>query len=237
MREPPIDLDQVLSWIDSDDGEPLQLVTDAIIISGRLGELADQVVDHFVQRARAGGASWAEIGESMGVSKQAAQKKFAGDRRAGFRLAKSGLFTRFDVTGRFVVQTAVGHAHGHRSMEITTIHLVLGLADPGSGRASTAIAELAGSATNVTDAATTALLGPKRPRRVKHLPFTDDCKKVLELSLREAIRASSRHIGGEHILLGLLRDEGSDGARLLQQHGVSRAGVESWLDENQVNDR
>lgn len=227
--------------IDRSQGEPLQNVTEAMILSERIADLGDHVVDHFVGKAREAGASWAEIGQSLGVSKQAAQKRFARSKDVAgqrFQMRKGGLFTRFDETGRFVVQTAVRQAHGLPSMEITTLHLVTGLCDPESGQAARAISALAGAAEQVADAARDALTGPpKRPRKVKHLPFTEDCKKVLELSLREAIRAENRSIGSEHILLGLLREVGSEGARLLVDHGVTRGGVETWLEENPVNDQ
>jgi hypothetical protein len=232
MEDLPVALDDLISMIERPEREPLQCLTDAMILSGRIGELGEQLVDHFVNQAREGGASWAEIGRSLGVSKQAAQKRFTGGRRGSFEMSKGGLFSRFDESGRFVVQTAVKQAHGLRSTDINTLHLVMGLADPESGRASTAIADLAGSATAVSDAARDSLTGPKRSKTIKHLPFTDDCKKVLELALREAIRAESRSIGSEQILLGLLRTGGSDGARLLVEHDLSRDRVQAWLDDH-----
>lgn len=64
-----------------------------------------------------------------------------------------------------------------------------------------------------------------------HIPFSADSKKVLELALRETIRSGDRRIGTEHILLAIIRDEKSPGARVLLQNGVSRKTVEAWLDE------
>lgn len=229
-------LQDLIQAIEASRGRPLQQVTDAMISADRLSELGDRLVDHFVNRARESGASWSEIGQSLGVSKQAAQKRFTGGRRAGARLAKGGLFTRFDETGRFVVQTAVKHAQDLRSDEIDTLHLVMGLVDPGSGRSGETLADLAGSSEEVSAAARAALSGPKRPRKVKHLPFTDDCKKTLELALREAIRGESRSIGSEHVLLGLLRDEGSEGARVLSSLGITRKRVETWIADHPAGD-
>lgn len=232
MEDLPVALNDLISTIERSEREPLQHVTDAMLLAERIADMGDQLVDHFVNQAREAGASWAEIGGSLGVSKQAAQQRFSSERRVGFKMSKGGLFTRFDETGRHAVQQAVSRARSLPSPEINTLHLVMGLADPASGRSSVAIAELAGSATDMADAARDALTGPKRSREVKHLPFTDDCKKVLELALREAIRAKNRSIGSEHILLGLLRTGSSDGARLLVDRGVSRDRVETWLEEN-----
>jgi ATP-dependent Clp protease ATP-binding subunit ClpA len=61
----------------------------------------------------------------------------------------------------------------------------------------------------------------RRRRRVRgHVPFTPRSKKVLELSLREAIALRHGHIGSEHILLGLIREGEGRGALVLVQHGV-----------------
>lgn len=61
--------------------------------------------------------------------------------------------------------------------------------------------------------------------RAKHRPFGAQAKKALELSLREAIALKHRHIGGGHVLLGLLRASGSDNAalRVLTDAGVDPA--------------
>ncbi len=59
-----------------------------------------------------------------------------------------------------------------------------------------------------------------------HVPFSPRAKKVLELSLREALRLGDRHIGPEHIMLGILRDGGGVGAVILAGLGVDRTAVE-----------
>lgn len=56
--------------------DPLDQLADAVMIAEHLGEVADQLIGHFVDQARRAGSSWKEIGASMGVSKQAAQKRF-----------------------------------------------------------------------------------------------------------------------------------------------------------------
>lgn len=233
MRDPdlPIDVDDLIARIDRPDGEPLDLLTDAVFLSGQLGELADDVVDHFVKKAREAGASWAEVGRSIGVSKQAAQKRFVkgrGWRRPG----KGGLFTRFAGDARIMVRQAVANAEELGSDEVNTLHLVMALAAPESGSAYRAIAGLSTSADEVVDAARDAVGGPSGSSKKRHLPFAADAKKVLQLALRETIRLGSRPIETGHVLLGLLRDEESPGARILNQHGVSHEGAETWLDEN-----
>lgn len=230
MKELPVDLEQLVAHIDRPGAQPLELLTDAVILSGRLGELGDQVIDHFVQRARDAGASWADIGEGLGVSKQAAQKRFVGERRSPFRSSKRGLFTRFDSTARFAVKLAVRRAQESGASEIGTLHLIAGLCDEGSGAASEILSQLTGG--TVRDEVEEALAESESSLSHGHIPFDADSKKVLELALREAIRAKSRSIGSEHVLLGLLRDEGSPGARLLSRMGVTHEAVEQWVEEN-----
>jgi len=75
-------------------------------------------------------------------------------------------------------------------------------------------------------ASVSSALGPGQGETAGHIPFSTDAKKVLELSLREAIRSQSDHIGVEHVLLGLLRDEKSLGAVTLAEFGVDRKHVE-----------
>jgi ATP-dependent Clp protease ATP-binding subunit ClpA len=54
-----------------------------------------------------------------------------------------------------------------------------------------------------------------------HIPFTPEAKKALELSLREALRLGDRHIGTEHLLLGLLREHCSSAKTVLVEQGIS----------------
>ena len=55
---------------------PLDQLSDAVLAADHLGEVADHLIGHFVDQARRSGASWTDIGRSMGVTKQAAQKRF-----------------------------------------------------------------------------------------------------------------------------------------------------------------
>jgi ATP-dependent Clp protease ATP-binding subunit ClpA len=64
-----------------------------------------------------------------------------------------------------------------------------------------------------------------RGARAGHIPFTRGAKKALELSLREAIALGHKHIGTEHLLLGLVREERCSAARLLAARGCDRDRV------------
>lgn len=73
----PVKLDDLITAIKSNqDHDALGQLSDAVYLGEHLGELADHLIGHFVDQARRSGASWTEIGASMGVSKQAVQKRF-----------------------------------------------------------------------------------------------------------------------------------------------------------------
>src|SRR5258705_3885917 len=81
MTEPlkvtsPVRLDELIEAIKKVHPNALDQLSDAVIAADHLGEVADHLIGHFVDQARRSGASWTEIGKSMGVTKQAAQKRF-----------------------------------------------------------------------------------------------------------------------------------------------------------------
>src|SRR4051795_4225195 len=72
----PVRLDDLINAITSVHSDALEQLQDAVLAAEHLDEVADHLIGHFVDRARRSGASWSEIGRSMGVTKQAAQKRF-----------------------------------------------------------------------------------------------------------------------------------------------------------------
>src|ERR687893_1404032 len=69
-------LDDLIQAIKKVHDDELDQLTDAVLAADHLGDVADHLIGHFVDQARRSGASWTDIGRSMGVSKQAAQKRF-----------------------------------------------------------------------------------------------------------------------------------------------------------------
>jgi hypothetical protein len=230
MGESRLELGQLIIEIEERHGDSsIQRVTDAVIVGARLSEMGDDLVGHFVAEARAGGSSWADIGEAIGVTRQAAQKRFVGGRRPKSR--SWSLFTRFGERPREIVRGAVSVARSMGADHVETTHLVLSLTDDDAGVTARA---LAGTGVRLSDVRRSAGLDPHGTASAGkgHVPFDVDMKKTLELSLREAIRAGKRSIGEEHILLGLLRNAGCPGERALSENGVTRGDIEAWCDEN-----
>src|SRR6478609_9544539 len=77
-RTPEVDisLDTLIRVITTVHSDALEQLTDAMLTAEHLGEVADHLIGHFVDQARRSGASWTDIGTSMGVTKQAAEKRF-----------------------------------------------------------------------------------------------------------------------------------------------------------------
>src|ERR1700757_5201199 len=98
MAEFPVPLDNLIAYVKTlhPDGGPLENVADAFAVSARLDEQSDALIGYFVDQARRSGASWSQIGVSMGVTKQAAQKRFVRDPGPG----NQHDFSRFTLRAR-----------------------------------------------------------------------------------------------------------------------------------------
>src|SRR6201991_1738808 len=128
MDTPPR-LDDLITAIQgmNPDGNALTRLSNAVLLGERLGELADHLIGHFVDQARRSGASWTEIGQAMGVSKQAAQKRFVPKESGEPLSADLRMFARFTPQARTVTIAAHQEASTARNERVGTEHLVLGL--------------------------------------------------------------------------------------------------------------
>ncbi|GLW07839.1 hypothetical protein Misp01_29690 [Microtetraspora sp. NBRC 13810] len=226
----PARLDDLIDYVKTrhPGGGALEHLSDAVLAGEQLGELADHLIGHFVDQARRAGASWTEIGQSMGVSKQAAQKRFVTNRPDERELFHGGVWARFTDQARHVVVQAQGEARGARHDHIGTEHVLLGLLCEPDAPAVRAIRAL-GVTPDMLRGAVAAVLGPPAEEVGDHIAFTSGARKVLELTIRESLRMGDEHIGTEHILLGVLGEEEGTGARILAGLGVTRERVVAWL--------
>jgi hypothetical protein len=231
MDELPARLDDLIDYVKNrhPDSTPLQHLTDAMLAADRLGELADHLIGHFVDQARRAGASWTEIGQSMGVSKQAAQKRFVPKGSTQAEALEAGMFGRFTSRARGATVKAQEEARKARHNYIASEHILLGVLDEPEGLGAKAIEGL-GVSLDDARATIVAALGPAEEGEiVGHIPFTPGSKKVLELTIRDALRLGHNYVGTEHILLGVLGADDGLGARVLAQLGITKARAEDWL--------
>ncbi len=134
------------------------------------------------------------------------------------------MFERFTDRARRVVVLAQEEAKGLNHNYIGTEHILLGLIKEGDGIAAKALAELSISIDNVREQVQD-MIGQGQQAPTGHIPFTPRAKKVLELSLREALQLGHNYIGTEHILLGLIREGEGVAAQVLVKLGADLTRV------------
>src|SRR3954465_8379561 len=122
-----IRLDDLIHAINQAHTDPLEQRAAAPLAAAPPGEVAAPLIGHFVDQARRSGASWTDIGRSMGVSKQAAQKRFVPKDSGTQDLDASQGFSRFPPRARSVVAASQNEAAAARNDQILPAHLVLGL--------------------------------------------------------------------------------------------------------------
>jgi hypothetical protein len=196
-------------------------------------ELDDLELDAVRSAVRAG-ASWSDVAGALGVSKQSAHKRYA-------RQITSEAPTRprrRDVPEERIVVTAqarrvvraaraAARALGHR--EVGTAHLLLGLLAGDGGPAAHCLQAIDVHFDPVRDAVARADLSQAQIPAGKRVPISSQSREALEQSLREARRLGHRHLGVEHLLLGLLRDPHGSACAILRDAGASPEDLERCL--------
>ena len=129
------------------------------------------------------------------------------------------MFERFTDRARRTVVLAQEEARTLNHNYIGTEHILLGLIHEGEGVAAKALESL-GISLDAVRQQVEAIIGRGQQAPSGHIPFTPRAKKVLELSLREALQLGHNYIGTEHILLGLLREGDGVAANVLVKLGA-----------------
>jgi hypothetical protein len=229
-------------------GSDLDKIPIAESMAYDLEHVADELTNHFVEKARAAGHSWSQIGTQLGMSKQGAQQRYQLTAReeedgvtsqilwlrestddprakrsteAAMRRLRGALqFQRFTHAARNVVTEAQAQARELGHSHIGVEHILLGILAAGQDPAAQVLNKL-GVDFDAVRARVVDHTGPGRHSGRGHLPFTKDAKKALELALRESIRLGNNYIGSEHVLLGLVRADNM-AVELLGNLGVTK---------------
>ena len=177
-------MDDLIDAINRVHEDPLDRLTDAMAAADHLGDVADHLVGHFVDQARRSGASWTEIGRSMGVTKQAVRKRFVPSNPVDASAMVEGDdgFDRFTPRAKRCVLAAQEEARSAGNDVITAGHLALGLlAEP------TAVAARLLLAEGRTEDDVRRVLEPTLPPPVEDvpalIPYDVGARKVLELDV------------------------------------------------------
>src|SRR5688500_2177816 len=206
---------------DAASADPLDLLATASSTVAQLAEVGDAVLGHFVDRCRRNGHSWTEISGALGVTKQAAHKRFS---------FTAPTLERFTERARRAVDAAAVAARDLRHNFVGTEHLLLGLFAQPEGLAARALAE-AGVDRKAVEAKVLEVVPRGGEPMLENPLYTPRASLALQGALEEALRLGHNYIGTEHILLGLVRDRDALSARALKELGVSMESIRSRLVE------
>jgi Clp amino terminal domain, pathogenicity island component len=200
---------------DSPRDEALIQLSQASKTVGDLEQVGDALLGHFVDQCRRSGHSWSEISGALGVSKQAAHKRFTFD---------APTFERFTERARTAVSQSEREAHRLGHGFVGTEHILLGLLDVTDGLAAR-ILDQVGISKAAVEENILSLIKPGSASEDGTLPFTPRAKAVLRHAAEEALRLSHNYVGTEHLLLGLLGEEESVAAKVLVELKASSGTI------------
>ena len=203
-------------------GAPLDRVEAALMVSEELALCADELIGRFVEEARRAGCSWTEIGQRIGVSKQAARERFADPRR---RTPES---FRLSAPAAGCLLAAEREAAADGAAEVGTHHQLIGLFHEG---VAAAVLEELGVRADAVRAAARELFpegGRGRPRN-RQPQVSAGASETMRRAAAIAQQAGRGEVGTEHLLAALVLDPGSRARRLLTHLGVSVPAIKKGL--------
>ena len=218
-----ISLDALITDVEqrSPSAEPLALLATASSTVNELSDTTDALLSHFVDRSRRAGHSWSEIGEALGVTKQAVQKRFTGERRnpRGFEQ-----FTPRAV--RAVSEYAQKAAQELQQPSIGTEALLLALFEDKRSLAAKAL-----KAAGVTRAKALAAIDAVLPRGAGYRDgYTPLAWEALEHCATVAFAMGHNYVGTEHVLIALWSGPDSSVAvQALEAMGVQQGPVVDYV--------
>jgi hypothetical protein len=202
------------------------------------GEL-DRLERDAVACARVAGASWSTIADGLSITRQAAQKRHRGTKQAAAATttaaAPSSAAASVDsvlvtAPARMAVRLGRQEARAMGSEVVGSEHLLLGILRSGDQRAARILTDMGVSIDDARVAAQPTLVdGRGHGEPIGKDGISGYARSVLEQSLREALSRGEAHIGVEHLLLALLREDVGGAARTLAELGVDADQVRARI--------
>jgi ATP-dependent Clp protease ATP-binding subunit ClpA len=203
----PLTLDTLIASVRSAAPEgPLEQLEEAARHRSDMAELTDALLGHFVDQARRAGCSWTQIGEALGVSKQAAQQKHT---------TREAPVERMTLRTKLVLEKGVEAAQARGASEATLAHLLLGIL---------AVPECLAAKLLAEHDVTTELVDAEVEQGFasKALPgYSAQAARVITGSLQQALMLGHNYIGTEHLLLSVLVEEEGPAVDLLRAAGLT----------------
>jgi Clp amino terminal domain, pathogenicity island component len=199
----PITLDALINEVRGgfEEAPALDRLTRAVDLSGQVSELGENLVGFYVDEARRSGATWSEIGERLGVSRQAVQKRFI---PSAVSKDRAGFWDRASTELRSAVEAARRQAQARRKTYLGTEHLLLGIIEQPKDHASRVLAACGADPVTLRGAIDGRIGTVTDEPLPDETPFTQLALSSLQHALREALRANASSIGTIHLALGLI---------------------------------
>jgi Clp amino terminal domain, pathogenicity island component len=200
---------------------PLDRLGTAAATVAQLEDVGDAVLSHFVDQARRSGHSWSEISSAMGVTKQAAHKRFSD---------ASPTMGRFTPRARTVMEHApsIARALGHNS--VGTEHILLALYEEPEGIAAKVLVEL-GAPRDEVAREVLARVARSNASVSGAVPLTPKAVDTVTRTLKVALSLGHNYVGTEHILLALLADSDALATQVLGALGLDHDRVRARIVE------
>jgi hypothetical protein len=236
---PGPDLQQLIDTIRQDAGtdDVLDQLGTAASTVGELTSTSDAALGYFVDRARGAGKSWVEISAVLGVSKQAAHKRYADSWTSG------AVFEHYTPRTKLVLDAAKDVARHMNHPFVGTEHLLLAFfTQPEALGTKILVAQ------GITEQALHEVIAPLSPARgstaskdteaalaAENPPYTRKAAHVLQGAVAEALVLGHNYVGTEHLLLAFYRDSASVATTALTERGLDEtaawAAIRAALEE------
>ncbi len=189
-------------------------------ITALRGEL-DRLEREHVTCARVAGSSWTSIADALGVTRQAAQKRHRGAGSSAQAAGPPSIRTvHVTAPARMAVRLGRQEARAMGSDVVGSEHILLGVLRSGDHAAAKVLQDLGVSLDLARSAAQSTLVDGRPPEPAGADGISTYARSVLEQSLREAVARGENHLGPEHLLLALLREDVGGAARTLAELGI-----------------
>jgi hypothetical protein len=196
---------------DASTDDPLEQLATAATTAADLDTTKEELLGHFVDRCRVAGKSWSEISGALGVTKQAAHRRFS--------MTDSNESSRYTPRARIVLERAPDVARSYNHAAVGTEHLLLSILEDPNSLASLVLAD-AGITRPAVETATLVVSprGQAPPEGV--IPLTPRAVTAVKGSLTIALELGHNYVGTEHLLLALVREPEAVAARILAANDV-----------------
>jgi hypothetical protein len=205
-------LDELIATVRTDaaSDDPLAQLATAASTAVDLEEIADAALSHFVDQCRRSGRSWTEISSALGVTKQAAHKRFS---------FTPPSLERFTPRARALLPQAAAEALRFGHNYVGTEHLLLALFADHESVAAKVLADA-----KITEQKVERFVLQATPRGASSdaaPPFTPLATRTVEKAVSEALQLGHNYVGTEHLLLALFGDTEALAAQVLEQTGAT----------------